>query len=196
MSETPDLNTIRFHLRKPLYKYHQHQGHSNNCAPTSLSIAANTLLGVERFRGPVVAEEMNRVAFEMRPLPHLVVRRVPNWATFPWGVVHYLRTHNFRAKWHLRGTIENLVHNLETDQITIVIGGEPFLIKDRRFKSWSHAKLLFGYTPGKGFLFVDPAHQKNPSSSDPWRRYGLSWQPEQEYLELWRKMGRIYIEVG
>lgn len=196
MAETPDLNAITFHLRTPVYRYHQHQGNTNDCGPTSLAIAANALLGEERFQGPRVAEEMNDPAFEVRPFPHFVVRRVRNWATFPWGIVHYLRQQDIPARWSPLGTANRLRRNLLADRITIVMIGEPLRWKRRRYAGWGHAKVLFGYAPGRGLLFVDPAYQRRPDEPDSWERHGLFWQEEKEFLRQWRGLGRIYIEIG
>lgn len=196
MAEMPDLSAVTFHLRTPVFHYHQYQGRTDDCGPTSLAIAANALLGEERFQGPVVAQEMNAPAFEVRPFPHFVVRRIHNWATFPWGIVHYLREHDIPARWSMMGTLNKLRRNLLDDRITIVILGEPWRWKKWCYKGWSHAKVLFGYAPGQGFLFVDPAHQRRPNNPDTWAQHGLFWQEEQEFLRQWRNVLRIRIEVG
>jgi hypothetical protein len=195
-NNTPNLELVKYHLRKPVYKYHQFQGSSNDCGPSSLSIAANAMLGKVRFKAPRVAEEMNDVAFEPRPIPHWVVRRVPDWATFPWGIVHYLRENNISARWSLFGTVEKLQANLQADLITIVIIGQPLLFKKWRPAGWSHAKTLFGHIPAKGFLFVDSAHKPRPDRPGTWAEHGLTWQDEKEFMKQWRSMLRIYIEVG
>ena len=196
MAEMPDLSTVTFHLRTPVYRYHQHQGQTKDCGPTSLAIAANALLGEERFQGPRVAQEMNDPAFEVRPFPHFVVRRIRNWATFPWGIVQYLQQHDIPARWSPRGTVDTLRRNLLADRLTIVMLGELLHWENRRYAAWGHAKVLFGYTPGQGFLFVDPAYERRPDAPDSWEHYGLSWQEEGEFLQQWRGLFRIYVEVG
>jgi hypothetical protein len=196
MPEMPDLSAVMFHLHTPVYLYHQHQGHTNDCGPTSLAIAANALLGEERFQGPTVAQEMNAPAFEVRPFPHFVVRRIQNWATFPWGIVHYLQQHDIPARWSPLGTVKTLHRNLLADRLTIVMLGELLHWENRRYAAWGHAKVLFGYTPGQGFLFVDPAYERRPDAPDSWEHYGLFWQEETEFLQQWRGLFRIYVEVG
>ena len=196
MAEMPDLSAVTFHLHTPVFRYHQHQGNTNDCGPTSLAIAANALLDEERFQGPEVAQEMNDPAFEVRPFPHFVVRRIHNWATFPWGIVHYLRQHDVPARWSPLGTVERLRRNLLADRITIVMLGEPLHWEGRRYAGWGHAKVLFGYTPEKGFLFVDPAYQHRPDDPDSWKQHALSWQEEREFRRQWRNLLGIYVEVG
>lgn len=196
MPERFDLSAAQFHLRRPVYQYHQYQGSTNNCGPTSLAMAANALLGAARFQGATVAEEMNAPAFEVRPFPHWVVRRVRNWATFPWGIVQYLRQHTLPAHWALFGTGETLRRNLLADQITILMLGDPWHWAAGAYAGWAHAKVLFGYTPGRGFLFVDPAYESGANIADPWQQQGLTWQDETEFFRQWRALGNIHIEVG
>ena len=57
VAESPDLSGVAFHLSKAVYRYHQYQGLTNDCGPTSLAIAANALLGREAFQAPAVAED-------------------------------------------------------------------------------------------------------------------------------------------
>ena len=196
MPEIPDLSAVTYHLRTPVYRYHQYQGDTNDCGPTSLAIAANALLGEKRFEGSRVAEEMNDPAFEGRPFPHFVVRRIRNWATFPWGIVHYLRQQDIAAHWSPFGTVERLHGNLLADQITIVMLGEPMHWEGGRYRGWAHAKVLFGYTPGKGYVFVDPGYRRRTDEANAWEYHGLFWQEEREFLRQWQGLLRIYIEVG
>jgi hypothetical protein len=193
MAESLDLSGVAFYLSRPIYRHHQYQGNTNDCGPTSLAIAANALLGREAFQGPAVAKEMSRIALEWRPFPHVVVQRIPNWVTFPWGIVHYLRRHDVPARWGAFGTVERLRRNLLANRLTIVVVGEPLRWTRRRYAGWAHVKILFGYTPGRGFLFVDPGHSR---TDDPWKRHGLFWQGEEEFLRQWRNLLRVYVEVG
>jgi hypothetical protein len=165
---------------------------TNDCGPTSLAIAANALLDREAFRGPDVAEEMSHVVFEWRPIPHLMVPRIPGWATFPWGIVHAFRKQGFGARWRLFGTAERLQRNLLANRITIVVIGEPLRWERWTYRGWAHFKILFGHTPGRGFLFVDPGYSLG---GDSWSRHGLFWQEEAAFLRQWRNMLRITIEV-
>jgi len=181
MPEIPDLSAVTYYLRTPVYRYHQHQGDTNDCGPTSLAIAANALLGEERFEGARVAEEMNDLAFEVRPFPHFVVRRIRNWATFPWGIVHYLRQQDIAAHWSPLGTVKRLHRNLLADRITIVMVGEPLRWEGGRYRGWAHAKVLFGYTPGQGYVFVDPGYRRRTDDANSWEYHGLFWQKESEF---------------
>lgn len=195
MADMPDLSGVPFRLRKPVFRYHQYQGKTNDCGPTSLAIAANAVRGQEELEGDAVAEEMNRLGLAWRAFPYLMVSRIPNWATFPWGIVHYLRRRGIPARWRPFGTMARLRQNLLNDQLTIVMIGEPLRWEGGRYRGWAHAKVVFGYIAGHGFLFVDPAVRRaeNPNRIE---HHGLSWQREEAFLRQWRNLLRIYVEVG
>ena len=54
-----------------------------------------------------------------------MVRRIRNWATFPWGIVHYPGQYDIPARWLPRGTVDTLRRNLLDDRLTIIMLGEP-----------------------------------------------------------------------
>jgi hypothetical protein len=195
MVEVPNLTSLQFHLTTPVYRYHQHQGETNDCGPTCLAMAANARLNEARFVGATVAQEMNHWRLRARPRPQLVAHRIPHWATFPWGIVQYLRDHGIAARWALGGTLERLQRNVQDDWITLVLIGEPLRWQRGRYAGWGHFKIVFGYTPGEGLLFVDPAQVHLPDPPKNWQQNGLSWQDEASFLRQWRQMGRLYIEV-
>lgn len=193
MANPPDLGTVALHLQIPVYEYHQYQGASNHCGPTSLAIAANALLGEARFDGERVAQELNDWR---RRFPKLFFPRIRDWATFPWGIVQYLRLQNFHARWHPFGTPERLRRNLHAGQMTIVMIGEPYLWKGVHYTGWAHAKVLFGYSPERGFLFVDPASNRSAFAYGSFEGHGLTWQPEDAFARQWRLLLGIFVEIG
>ncbi len=190
------LEGVPHRLRTPVYQYHQYQGQTNDCGPTSLAIAANALRRAVELDGEEVAEIMNHPVFRWSPLPHLVIRRIRNWATFPWGIAHYLREMGVPARWRMGVRSGRLLRNLHNDRVTLVIVGEPWRIRKWRYAGWAHFKVLYGYAPDRGYLFVDPACVRDPNAPDPWRRYGLVWQAEQEFLRQWGNLGRVIVEIG
>lgn len=189
-----DLQTVSQRMTISLHDYHQYQGQSNDCGPTSLAIAANALLDAERYLKDKVAEDMNDPGFQVWPFPHFVVRRIRNWATFPWGLVHDAREHRFHARWRPFGTLARLQRNLDQDRVTLVFVGEPLRWKEGGYDGWAHVKVLFGYTPGKGWAFVDPGHSKG-GDPDSWSALGIFWQDADDFLSAWRGLFRIYVEV-
>jgi len=180
-------------MRIPLPTYHRYQKTSFDCGPYCLSIVANALLGEERFDPDVVAEEMNLPSVSSGPFPRPVIRRIPNWATFPWGITDYLRQHGFRANWRIRGSMDRLLSNLREQVATMVMIGEPFKFDAGKYIGWAHVKALYGCEPGVGLAFVDPGSPKNPD--DPWESEGIFWQDEESFLREWKNLFRIMIEV-
>ena len=180
-------------MRLPLSRYHRYQKESLNCGPYSLSIVANALLDEERFDPDVVAEELNRPSVASSPIPHLVIRRIPNSATFPWGIADYLRQHGFRAKWRPWGNMDRLLKNLRDQVATIVMIGEPVKFEGTKYTGWAHVKPVYGYEEGVGLAFVDPGYPKDPD--DVWGGQGIFWQDEKSFLREWANLLRIMIEV-
>ena len=187
------LSGLAYRMTTPLYEYHSYQGTTNDCGPHSTCIVANALLGEERFDPQTVAEALNHTSVSPGPFPRIIVRRIPNWATFPWGITDFLNHHDFHAKWHLRGNVERLLSNLRNDVATMVMIGEPLRFERRKYVGWGHVKILYGYDPLYGYGFVDPGSEKDPS--DPWERMGIFWQDEPSFLHQWAGLFRIYIEV-
>jgi hypothetical protein len=191
-----DLSDLRYHLNTKVYNYHQYQGKTNDCAPTTLAIAANAYLGKPHFQGSAVGKSMNKPHFQLFPCPKLVVHRIPNWATFPWGIVNYLKRQQIDARWRLFGTNTKLIENINNDQITIIILGGLFENKRFHFSPWAHAKILYGFDPQRGYLFVDPAYDRNLSDRSSLAYHGLFWQDGTSFNREWRNLMRIYIEIG
>lgn len=194
MKMTPDLSGLPMRLSRPVFHYHQYQGDTNDCGPTSVAIAVNALRGESRLEGALVAQEMSRLGVEWKPFPHIVLPRIPHWATFPWGIVYYLRKQGFRARWRPFGTLKRLERNLRSDLMTMVMVGEPWRWNGLSYTGWAHVKILFGRLPGRGMLFVDPGFPRS-MKSDRLEFHGLFWQREDEFLQQWRNLLRIVIEV-
>lgn len=186
---------LRSSLSIPLEKYHQSQGQSNDCGPTAAAIAANAFWDEERYSGDVVARKMNKPAFSWRPFPHPVFQRIPDWATFPWGIVYYLRSQKVPSRWFPFASLSRLRRNLESGRITIVLIGEVLRWDQGRFAGWSHYKLPYGYSSARGYLFVDPAVNRADSIEKEIPQ-GVSWQPEEQFLQQWRNLLQVMIEVG
>jgi hypothetical protein len=112
--------------------------------------------------------------------------RIPNWATFPWGVAGILRSLGFKARWRPLAATRDLWANLNRNRVTIVIIGEPWRRRDGKYAGWSHYKLLYAWDPEEGWAFVDPAADEDVI---------FSYQDEAAFDRLWRNMGRQIIEV-
>jgi len=186
---------------REIWRYHEFQGPTNNCAPFCVAMAANVLLGERRYLAEELARELNRPVWRWWPPPPLLYRRVPRWATFPWGpadALRRMRDHQgrpcFRARWRLFGDEERLRRNLREGRITLVSVGGLRHRQSGRFQPWGHVKILYAWDPGLGWAFVDPAI--NPTMAhDEWGRSGIGWQDPASFARQWRNMLRWTTEV-
>jgi hypothetical protein len=191
MSE-PNLSSIDTHYKNPIYKYHQYQGKTNNCGPTCLAISMNAFIHEFAFNGEHIANELNHWS---KHFPKLIIPRISDWVTFPWGLVQYLKYQNIPGKWSLFGSTDKLIENIKNETITMVIIGEPVRWTNGKYDGWSHIKVLYGYSPGN-FFFVDPAYQKNTGINREYSDSGIYRQSEEEFQKLWKNMLMIFIELG
>ncbi len=165
--------------RPPLVEYHQFQGPSNDCAPHTVAIVVNAYKRQKFLEGDTVAREMNQPRLRLRPLP-LVVRRIPNWATFPWGIVDALRENGIRARWRFGAGPADLLKALDEGRVPMPIIGE---IKVPG--TWAHVKPLAEIDSGRGYGFVDPAH---PVAE-------ITWQPKGDFERLWNNLWHLLVET-
>lgn len=164
-------------LATPILPFHQHQGQTNDCAPFTVAMVINALRN-ENLSGAWLAQEMNRVRLSPRGIPLPVVRRIPNWATFPWGIVDELARHHIRARWRLGASENDLVAALRENRLALPIVGE-------RQPLWAHVKIIVAHDPARGWGFVDAAHP----------RAEIVWDSPQRFNLLWNNWGRLLVET-
>ncbi len=163
----------------PLAKYHQFQGKTNDCAPHTVAIVVNAYRDEPLLDGDNVAKVMNEPRWRLAPLPRLVVRRIPNWATFPWGIVDVLAENGIRARWRPGASPADLQKALDEGRVPMPIIGE---LKWRG--TWAHVKPLVEIDPQRGYGFVDPASQSE-----------LSWQSKDDFERLWKNLWHLLVET-
>jgi len=190
----------QYHTNIDLFRWHQYQGeNTNDCGALSLAIVGNAILNSLHFDGSTVAREMEKPIVVSGPVPHIAIRKIPNWATLPWGISGYLKSKGIPAKLRWLGSTKDLLRNIQEDRLTIVIIGELFQREGFRFTTgWSHAKVLYGFEPTgpqpeKGFYFVDPGYPKEWSR--PLHPSGVFWQDEAEFRQQWSNILRVYVEA-
>jgi len=149
---------------------HQSQGNTNHCGPMCASMILNAL-SLSPRSGFDLAEDMNRVIWKAGFLP--LIRRVPNWATFPWGVASVLEENGIKSRWKMFHHFDDLVDNIERQLLTIVIIGSW------RPTVWAHYMIVAAYEPERGVGFVNSAHP----------RAELFWMPEDKFKHQWRAFG-------
>ncbi|MCC6148493.1 MAG: hypothetical protein IT308_13120 [Anaerolineaceae bacterium] len=172
MQKPPHSLSSKFRL--DILKAHQFQGALNDCGPFSTAIILNALLGLD-VQGSTLAAKMNQLQWR-GILP--VVRRIPGWATFPWGVTDVLREYGLKARWKLFEKTTDLFNNLFQGKVQIVVIGEWRPL-------WAHYLVLVEYTSKAGFGFADPA---SPSAA-------VVWKDPDKFHRLWKNYGQMVITV-
>jgi hypothetical protein len=152
----------------------QCQGKSNNCGPFTTATVLNAVLG-RNFSGAKLAALMNRPVLRGR---RLVVRRIPNWATFPWGMVDVMREQGLDAHWRFLASREYLIKGLDQGWLLMPIIGtwRPL---------WAHVMTLLMWDAEKGWGFANTGVNQR----------SMYWLEEQDFLTKWRAMGRLLVVV-
>jgi hypothetical protein len=153
----------------------QYQGSGDDCGPYTAATLINALCG-ESLDGKALAKRMNKLG-RRGPLP--VIRRVPNWATFPWGVVDVLREYGLDAHWWLLTPLAYLRPALANGRILIPIIGEW------KPKPWAHFLTLIAWDAVRGWGFAN-TQLKQPR---------ISWVPDNLFQRRWQNYGRVLVEV-
>lgn len=193
------LQIPHYHYQTDLFLWHQYQGEStNDCAAFCIAIVGNAALNRLEFDGAKVARDMERLTIATSPVPHLALRKIPRWATLPWGISGYLQSKGIPARLRWFASPDNLLRNIQDNRFTIVIIGDLL-------KGWGHAKVLYGYEPPapatpapgpqpeRGYYFVDPGYPKEWSR--PRHPRGVFWQEETEFRQQWNSLFRFLVEL-
>jgi hypothetical protein len=152
----------------------QWQGKSNNCGPFTTATVLNAVLGLN-ISGRKLAVLMNKPVLRGR---RLVIRRIPNWATFPWGMVDVMREHGLNASWRFFAGPDDLLNGIAQGWLLMpVIGSWRPL--------WAHVLTLLIWDAEKGWGFANTGVNA----------HGLYWIDEGDFLKKWRAMGRLLVIV-
>ena len=153
----------------------QYQGSSNDCGPYTTATVVNAMRQ-QTLIGDELAKQMNKLRFR-GILP--VIRRIPNWATFPWGMVDVFRDYNLQARWWLRAPVSYLSPAISNGHILMPIIGEW------RPQTWAHVMTLVAWDPEKGWGFANTQ----------FNRKNITWRPDTDFQEKWNKFGRLLVEI-
>jgi hypothetical protein len=110
--------------------------------------------------------------------PRFVVRRIPNWATFPWGMVDVFRSFGMRSSWRPLVSYEYLRENLPRGRVLmpIIHSWKPL---------WSHVMTLLAWDEKKGWGFANTQYA----------HHNLNWVSDATFRKQWGALGRLLIEV-
>ncbi|MBN1537029.1 MAG: hypothetical protein JW908_09880 [Anaerolineales bacterium] len=152
----------------------QFQGNTNDCAPFTIATIVNAFSGLSTD-GAALAKKMNK------PIWHgifPVIRRIPNWATFPWGVVDVLKEFGFLAHWGFRSNSDFLRLSIQKGNLPIPIIGSwrPLFAHVMTCVAWDSDGLW-------GFANTQISEKK------------IDWIPEDYFNKHWNSYGKMFIEV-
>ncbi len=152
----------------------QCQGQSNDCGPYTTATIINALLN-RNLEAQELAQQMNQPIWRG---PWFVVRRVPNWATFPWGIVDVLREHGLNASWRPFARTSYLIEALQRGVVLMpILGGWRPL--------WAHVMTLVAWNAEKGWGF---ANTQFP-------HHDVHWLNDAVFRRQWWAMAHLLIEV-
>jgi hypothetical protein len=167
----------------PIEDYHLAQGSTNDCGPHATAVTLGFSTGIPAAVKDLI-RELNQPRIGLH-FPPVMIRRIPNWATLPWGIADVLRAHGLRASWRFRASEADLQRALAADRIPLPIFGEPFRRRGLRWTGWSHIAVLAGWDPAaRAYWFVDSAR------TDP-----LAARGQDQFRREWANLGHLLIEV-
>ena len=148
---------------------HRHQRGANDCGPFSAAMVIGAL-GDSVVDHVDLAREMDRPRgsgpWGLIPL----IRRVPDNATFPWGMADILRSHGLDAHSRMGMHADELAGLLDEGNLIIPIVGSW------RWRPWAHYIVLLARNPAHGWGFADPDR----------RSATLLWWDDAQFRRRWR----------
>ena len=153
----------------------QFQGSSNDCGPYTTATVINAMRGQDLI-GDALAKQMNKPRWRGL-LP--VIRRVPNWATMPWGMVDVFKDYDLQARWWFRVPLSYLKPAIATGHILMPVRGVW------RPKAYAHVMTLVAWDVEKGWGFANTQFS----------HHRISWEPHQGFQEMWNNYGRLLVEI-
>jgi hypothetical protein len=135
----------------------------------------NALCGLN-IQGADLALQMNKPVWRgMR----YVVRRIPNWATFPWGMVDIFRSQGLNARWQFFTPTRHLFEGLYSNRRVLM----PVLGSWKPM--WAHVMTLVAWDRHLGWGFANTQFE----------HHNISWVPDNIFQKQWRATGRLLVEI-
>lgn len=153
----------------------QWQGDRNDCGPFTTATVLNATRNLN-LDAITLAEQMNKPVWRG---PLYIVRRVPNWATFPWGIVDVMRQYSLEASWTVFAKTDYLLQHLITNEILMPIIGcwKPL---------WAHVMSLIAWDQQQGWGFANTQYQEHVTF----------WMSDVEFCEQWKAMGHLLVKAN
>lgn len=152
----------------------QYQGNTNDCGPTTTATVLNAIRKT-KLEAKTLAKVMNK---PRRRGLIFVIRRIPNWATFPWGIADVFREYGLQASWRFRSSPEYLSANLDKDTILMPIIGSWRPL-------WAHVMTLVAVDSQNRWGFANTQFD----------RKAIYWMSDTSFQGKWQAMGRLLVEM-
>lgn len=151
-----------------------YQGTSNDCGPYTAATIINALLGLN-VEASILARDMDKPIWR-GIFPK--IRRIPRWATFPWGIVDVLNQYGLSASWQLMGKTQDILNHLPdgTIYLPILANWKPL---------WAHIMILVAFDSQQGWGF---ANTQYPNKQ-------IFWLPNYTFESQWRNTIRMIVRV-
>jgi hypothetical protein len=169
-------------LDHPLHSPHQtailaalqYQGNRNDCGPFTVGTVINALLG-KNLNAIELAHEMDRPIWRG---PRFITRRIPNWVTFPWGIVDIFRSFGLNASWRFFASIDHLLLDIPQDVVMMPIIGQWKPL-------WAHVMTLVAWDPIQGWGFANTQYD----------HHFITWYSDETFRSQWEAFFRILVDV-
>jgi hypothetical protein len=152
----------------------QFQGQRNDCGPFATATVVNALRGL-RVDPELLAREMDKPIWRGS---RFVIRRVPRWATFPWGIVDALKTFGLDATWRPFATRAYLKRELIRGKLLMPVIGSIIPL-------WAHVMSLVAWDELQGWGFANTQFD----------HHNIYWLADQEFGKRWNAMLNLLVEV-
>ena len=150
------------------------QGQSNDCGPYTTATVLNAMRGLN-IDPEELAREMDKPVWRG---PMFVVRRVPRWATFPWGMVDIFRSYGLEAGWRPFASKSYLRSAISQGIVLLPIIGSIIPL-------WAHVMSLVAWDEIQGWGFANTQFS----------HHSIHWLSDEKFTKQWRAMVNLLVEV-
>ncbi|HNT23596.1 MAG TPA: hypothetical protein PKM21_04480 [Anaerolineales bacterium] len=150
------------------------QGQSNDCGAYTTATVLKALRGIDLEPDQLAREMEKPVRRGLLPM----VRKIPNSATLPWGMVDVFKQHGLNAHWRFFSNTDYLKQQLDRGNVLMPIIGnwKPL---------WAHVMTLVDVDEEKGWGFANTQYEVQ----DPF------WVADATFVSQWKAMGNLLVEV-
>jgi hypothetical protein len=151
-----------------------YQGQHNDCGPFTTASVLRALRSIH-IDPEILARDMDKPVWRG---PKFVVRRVPRWATFPWGIVDVLKTYGLDATWRPFASRSYLKRELTSSKVLMPIIGSII-------PPWAHVLSLVAWDELQGWGFANTQFD----------HHNISWLPDKDFGKYWHAMLNLLVVV-